>query len=52
MNYKMDGFLQGLQILLGKYDACIHDGGLYHLFMEMDRYSHTSQRVGCREYNV
>ena len=49
-NGKMDGFLQGLQILSGKHDACIHDGGLYYSFMETDRHGHTSQRIGFPAY--
>lgn len=50
MNYKMDESLQGLQILLRKYDACIYDGGLYYLFIETDRHGHTSQRIGFPAY--
>ena len=50
MDHKTDGFLQELQILLRKYDACIYDGGLYCLFMETDRHGHTSQRIGFPAY--
>lgn len=50
MDYKMDGFLQGLQILLRKHDACIYDGGLYYLSIGIDRHSHTSQRIDFPTY--
>lgn len=50
MNYKMDEFLQELQILSRKYDACIHDGGLYYSFIGIDRHSHTSQRIDFPTY--